>query len=187
MSDNGETNSTTDEKPEGSAAEGESTEEKPEGDAGDAGEGEGEKPEPKPEDELPEWAKKELTKVRGEAANYRVKLREAQEALANAKTPEEFEAATAELTSQVATLERSLLIGSVATTFKLPPELAAVLKGDTEDELTAHAKELAKFVPVEEDEDVDLSGGLTPDERDDDPDDPAELARKYGRGRRKRV
>ena len=48
-------------------------------------------------DELPEWARKSLEKANKEAANYRTQLREAQEALTKAKSPEDFEAVTAQL------------------------------------------------------------------------------------------
>ncbi len=45
------------------------------------------------EDDLPDWARKELAKVRNEAAGYRTRLRDAETKLSGAKSPEEFEAA----------------------------------------------------------------------------------------------
>ncbi|WP_411089566.1 hypothetical protein [Streptomyces sp. 061-3] len=49
------------------------------------------------EDDLPDWARKDLTKVRGEAARYRTRLRDAEMKLGSAKSREEFEAALAEV------------------------------------------------------------------------------------------
>jgi hypothetical protein len=146
-----------------------STEQKPEG----------EQPAVKPEDELPEWARKELTKARGEAANYRVKLREAETSLQNAKTPEEFEAARSELSTRIAELESSLLRSNVARKFELPDELAARLNGATEAELEADAKSLLKFVVPAAPE--SLGGGLTPSDDGDDEMDPRKLARRTRR------
>jgi hypothetical protein len=112
--------------------------------------------------ELPDWARSELSRVRSEAASYRTKLREAEAKLEGAKTPEEFEAAVTELKNTNATLERSLTVTKVAAKHQLPSELAELLKGDTEEELAAHAKVLAKFAPATEIDPDDLSGGLTP-------------------------
>ncbi|WJN62632.1 head scaffold protein [Streptomyces phage phiScoe10] len=166
----------TEEKP----AEGSTTETKPEGTGTEEKPAEGETPPaPKPEDELPEWARKELTKARGEAANYRVKLREAETSLQNAKTPEEFEAARSELSTRIAELESSLLRSNVARKFELPDELAARLQGATEAELEADAKSLLKFVAPAAPE--SLGGGLTPSEDGDDEMDPRKLARRTRR------
>jgi hypothetical protein len=162
----------TEEKPaEGTTPETPSTEVKP---------AEGETPPAaKPEDELPEWARKELTSVRAEAANYRVKLREAEASLQNAKTPEEFESARTELSTRIAELESSLLRSNVARKFELPDELAARLRGATEAELEADAKSLLRFVaPVVPES---LGGGLTPSDDGDDEMDPRKLARRTRR------
>ncbi|WP_394615889.1 hypothetical protein JNUCC0626_40165 [Lentzea sp. JNUCC 0626] len=133
----------------------------------------------KPEDDLPEWARKELTKVRGEAANYRTQLRAAQESLSNAKTPEEFQAATAQLSAKVTELETSLLRSSVARKYDLPDELAERLRGSTAEEMESDAKALQKFAgPVTPES---LGGGLTPDSTDDGEMDPRKLARRTRR------
>jgi hypothetical protein len=153
------------------------------GDSGDtSGDGEaGDKP--APEDELPEWVKKELGKVRGEAASYRTKLRDAEKKLEGAKTLEEFEAATHELREANAQAERRAQVAEVARKFNLPDELASRLRGASVEELESDAKELQKFAHSDPE---DLSGGLGGGSGDDsDPTDPAELARKYGRGRNK--
>ena len=135
-----------------------------------------------PENDWPEAARTELARVRAEAADRRVKLREAQEALSKAKTPEEFEAATKELTNKVNDLERTILVSSVASKHSLPPELAEVLKGDTEEELTAHAKKLAKFAQSTESEPETLRGGLNPSDSDDSF-DPVAASRKARQSR----
>ncbi|QFP95176.1 head scaffolding protein [Streptomyces phage Werner] len=148
----------------------ESTEEKPEG----------ETEEKDPEAELPDWAKKELTKTRGEAANYRVKLREAEGALKNAKTVEEYEAATAQLSDKIAELETQLVREKVARKYELPDELAARLQGADEAALEADAKALQKFVTPAVPE--SLGGGLTPDDGEDDF-DPVKAVANYRRSR----
>ncbi|AWY07574.1 scaffolding protein [Streptomyces phage Yosif] len=166
----------TEEKPaEGTTTETPSTEEKPT----EEKPAEGVTPEVKPEDELPEWARKELTKARGEAANYRVKLREAEQSLANAKTPEEFEAARSELSTRIAELEHQVIVSEVARKFELPDELAPLLKGSSKEELEAVAKTLQKYtVPAAPES---LGGGLDPSSDDDDEMDPRKLARRYRR------
>ncbi|UZJ23709.1 hypothetical protein RHODO2019_10865 [Rhodococcus antarcticus] len=139
-------------------------------------------PKVKPEDELPDWAKSELTKVRGEAANYRTRLREVEKKLTEAKTPEEHAAALQEFQDKNATLERSLIVNSVARKHDLPDALAARLNGSTEAELEADAKELAKLLAPTAP--ADLRGGLDPDDEDTDSSDPRAMAKRYG-GRRR--
>lgn len=129
------------------------------------------------EDELPEWARKELSRVRDEAASRRTQLREAQEALAKAKSPEDIEAATKDLTDKVNILERTILVNDVARAHELPAELAARLKGDTKEELEADAKLLAKFANDVSDPE-NLSGGLTPDRSGNEPFDAVAESRK---------
>jgi hypothetical protein len=134
---------------------------------------------PAPEDELPEWARKELTKVRGEAANYRTKLREAETSLQNAKTPEEFESARTELSKRIAELEHEVVVSKVARKFELPDELVPLLKGADEAALEAVAKTLQKYaVPAAPES---LGGGLTPSDDNDDEMDPRKLARRTRR------
>lgn len=132
--------------------------------------------------ELPEWARNELTRVRNEAAERRVQLREAQEALSKAKTPEEFEAATTALTEKVTALERQILVNDVASQFDLPPALAARLSGDTEEELKADAKLLAQFITTESDPES-LGGGLNPGGSSDESFDPVAASRKARQSR----
>lgn len=146
----------------------------------------GEQPEPKTFDEA------YVKQLREESASYRTKLREAEDRLKEAKTPEEVEAIRQEMAKEredadkkAAEEAHQLMVENVALTYKLPPKLAKKLAGSTREELEADAKELAEFAPkADDDEDVDLEGGLTPRNRDSDPDDPRELAQKYGRRRR---
>lgn len=115
-----------------------------------------------------------VTKIREEAASWRTQFREAQEKFANAKTPEEFEAANKESAEKIAGLEQQLLVRDIATEFELPAELAAVLKGSTPEELKAHAKVLQKFAPAAPA--ATLTGGLDPTDGDDGEMDPRKLA-----------
>ncbi|MEU7030055.1 hypothetical protein AB0A60_25660 [Streptomyces sp. NPDC046275] len=132
------------------------------------------------EDELPDWARKELAKVRGEAAGYRTRLRDAETKLGEAKSPEEFEAALAEVKQKNAELEHSLVAASVARKYDLPEALAGRLRGATPEELEADAKALQAFVTPAAP--PSLGGGLTPsDDEDDGEMDPRKLARRTRR------
>jgi hypothetical protein len=141
-----ETEATTAETPEG---------EKPE-EGAEGNEGDEEKSEDVPADVL----RTKLTKANAEAANYRTRLRELEAKFKDAKTPEEVATAVAELTEANAKLAREVEVAKVARKHKLPDELAELVKGDTPEEMDAHAKTLAKFAgkPAPE----DLEGGLDP-------------------------
>lgn len=146
-----------------------------------------EPPAAKPEELSAEVLRAKLTEANAEAANYRVRAREAEEKLKSAKTPEEFAAATAEFAKQNAALAKEILHRDIATEHKLPADLASALRGETKEELEAHAKILAKYVPAEIEvitPPATLSGGLTPNDDGVTETNPGELARKYG-GRRR--
>lgn len=123
-----------------------------------------------------------LTKANQEAARYRTRLREVEQALAARKTDEEIQTLLDNLTTERETNERSLLIENVALKHSLPAELAELLKGNTREELDAHATALAKFAPKSESDDVppgDLNGGLNPgNDGSDDGLSPRERVRK---------
>lgn len=154
----------------------ETVETPPEG-TGPKGETESTEEKPAEEGVPPEVLRKKLTDANAEAANYRTKLREAEARLSKAKTVEEYEAATAELRGQVETLERQILLSSVAAKYELPAPLAKRLSGATEAELEADAKELQKLIAPPAPE--SLSGGLSPDDGEDfDPVKAARAARK---------
>lgn len=139
----------------------------------------------------PEQLKKELEKVRKEAANTRVKLRETEERLSKAKTTEEFEAARAELANENAKLARELLIerltkGDPANSVPpIPAELLPLMTGATEEELTAQAELLRKTLPADQKQKTppaNLGGGLK-GTKGDDGFDPKEMARLARLGR----
>src|SRR5690606_8947659 len=98
-----------------------------------------------PEDDLPAWAKDELSRTRREAARYRTERNELRTKLEGAKTPDEVQALVAEYEQKAAAMELDLVRERVARANGLPDELAEVLKGTTEDELKAHAEVLKKF------------------------------------------
>lgn len=118
---------------------------------------------------LPDWARAELTSVRKEAAKYRVAAKELRESLAQAKDPEDFEAATA----RVAELETELHRERLARKYRLPDVLAARVTGETDEERDADAKALAEAFHTRT---VGLGkGGLDPNAKLT-PKDPAALA-----------
>lgn len=125
-----------------------------------------------------EDALKALAKVRREAAQKRTRLAELETKLEGAKTPEEVEAIKQELKGENATENRNLLVENVALRNNLPDELASALKGETREELEAHAKILAKFVPAEPTEDPVVRGGLEPGEGEDAPFDALKIVRE---------
>lgn len=129
------------------------------------------------EDELPEWARKKLTRTNAEAANYRTRLREAEAQLAEAKTTEEFETALADMREKNAALEAEIQRGNAARKYGLPDDLAARLQGSTPEELDADAKALAKYAASTTAPPERLSGGLDPTDSDDVFDPVAEARR----------
>lgn len=126
-------------------------------------------------DELPEWAQSEIRRLRQEAGGFRTKLREAQEALTNAKSPEDIEKAVSEavasVNAQLADAERRY----IGAKHQLPDELASRIQGSTPEEMEADAKKLAKLLGSEAD--PELSGGLTPGSSDEVFDPVAEAKR----------
>jgi len=112
------------------------------------------------DEDLPEWARKKLTKTNAEAANYRTRLREAEDKLSQAKTPQEFEAAIADFKAKNAELEQQVARATAARKFDLPDELAALVQGDTPEAMAEHAKTLSKFAQPAAPE--SLGGGLDP-------------------------
>lgn len=117
------------------------------------------------EDALPEWAKKKISDLNAENASWRTKFRDAEQKLADAKTPEEFAAAQSDFAKQRTELERALAIATAG----IPEELHEFVQGSTKEELEASAAKLAQFVkapPREPAPKNDLNGGKKP--RDDE-------------------
>lgn len=110
-------------------------------------------------DELPEWARKQITKANNEAAARRVKERELEEKLRNAVTPEDHAKIVEELRTENQKLVRQTTISSLVEEFELPSKASALIKGDTPEELRAAAEALAEILPKR---DPDLPPPLDP-------------------------
>jgi hypothetical protein len=106
----------------------------------------------------------EVTTTRREAANYRTRLRALEAELEKVTTPEQVAELVANAKAEAEAEARTLLVENVALKHGLPDDLAALLKGDTAEELAAHAETLKKYVPAdpapEEENDPDVQGGL---------------------------
>jgi len=94
------------------------------------------------ESALPEWARERISKANREAASYRTQLREAQDALSKAKTPEDFQT----IQDQLAETQHKLIVTSIAHEFGIPDALASRLQGTTEEEIRADAEALKSLV-----------------------------------------
>lgn len=128
-------------------------------------------------DALPQKTKDEIKALRAENAARRRRERELEEKLSGAKSQEDIDAAVSEYRQTIAKLEEEKLRSSVARKAKLPDDFVELLKGDTEEELLAHAKKLAKHLvrDADEDDDHEPDGGLTPGGKNEVL-DPAKLA-----------
>jgi chromosome segregation ATPase len=91
---------------------------------------------------LPEWAQRELTDVRQEAARYRNEKKEALSAVETTKA--EFESKFTDLNDKLNNKELELLKLKAALAAKVPgesaEEFAGLLKGEDFDSLKAHAE-----------------------------------------------
>lgn len=133
-------------------------------------------------DDLPEWARKAITKANTEAANYRTRLRDVETKFEGAKTAEEVEALRAELEAERVKVERERDITKALRAFELDDEDAKWIVGNTAEEITASAKAFAERLGSGEPK--GLKGGLDPNDEDDDAGlSPGELAAKHGRRR----
>lgn len=106
----------------------------------------------------------EVTKTRKEAAKYRTRLRDLEAQLEKATTPEQIAELVATAKAEAEAEARTMLVENVALKHGLPDDLAALLKGETREELDAHAETLKKYVPANEgpepEADPDIQGGL---------------------------
>lgn len=111
---------------------------------------------PSKEDELPDWARQQITSANQEAANTRVQLREAKTALSAAQ--EQVASLTAEKTQAVsASASIQTDFDKLVTAVKaLAPEdnkkyfsFAKTLQGVSEDDLTKHAAELTSLFAIQ--------------------------------------
>ncbi|MFB7188402.1 hypothetical protein ACFCZT_24535 [Streptomyces sp. NPDC056230] len=170
MADDNSTDSTK-------ADEGTTPDEKPTDDTGATDQGSGDdKGSASREDDLPEWARKELKSVRDEAARRRNEAKTLKTQLESAKSPEDYAA----IEQRAAGFEADLNRERLARKYDLPDVIAKRIQGATDDEREADAKalaaELVKTAPA------DVRGGLDPTESADDT-DPAALAAKVRRRR----
>lgn len=108
-------------------------------------------PEGQDESTLPQWARDAITRGNTEAAGFRTKLREAEEKLSNAKTPEDIAAATKEWQEKFEAAERKaseVALDAARTVAKvthgLTDRVAGSLKGTTAEEIEADAKAWAE-------------------------------------------
>lgn len=131
--------------------------------------------------ELPEWAQKEIKTTRAEAANYRTRLREVEKELSEAKTPEEFAAALADLNKKNTELEVELTRTKVARQFSLPDELVALVQGPTREDMEKAAELLAKHAKVETVSYAGKGGGLNPTQGPAIETDPRKLQERFPR------
>lgn len=130
---------------------------------------------PDPWADLPEafsWVRNEVETTRREAGNYRTQLREAQEQLKTAKTPEEIATITAAIEERASKAERAATIEKLARTHSIPDENLEFLTATTPEELARQAEKLAKWtvpgtteVPPIVVTKVPLSGGVTPGDK----------------------
>ena len=122
------------------------------------------------EDSLPDWARESLGKARDEAYNYRTKYREAQEQLAKAKTPEEFQAVVDQLNATQAQIAKDALVEEA--TSGLPKDLVKapwVAWPEDKKGIQAVAEQLRSMFAASKEETApkaggDLAGGLNPNE-----------------------
>jgi len=94
---------------------------------------------PAPESET--FTRAYVQELRQEAASHRTKSRDLETALQQAQ------ARAQELETTLAQRDATALRAKVAAAHQLPADLADRLRGSTEEELTADAKELAKLIP----------------------------------------
>lgn len=143
-------------------------------------------------DELPEWARKALSKANSEAASYRTKLREVEPLAAKARELEESQKTEQQKLAEALEAAKTdgknasdeLLRLRVAMRKGLTESQAKRLVGSTLEELEADADELlASFgskTPVPGKPRERLRAGGDPDEEPDET-DPAKLAAKLPR------
>ncbi|MEV7855113.1 hypothetical protein [Streptomyces sp. NPDC088183] len=128
------------------------------------------------EDDLPEWARKELKSVRDEAARRRNEAKALKSQLEAAKSPEDYAA----VEQRAADFEAQLGRERLARKYDLPDVIAKRIVGTTDDEREADAKALA--AELTKTDAGSVSGGLDPTDTPDT-NDPAALAAQVRRRR----
>ena len=116
------------------------------------------------------WTKGAVESANREAASRRVALREVEDKLKEAKTPEEVQAATAEYQRKADELTAQLTRERAARKHSLSDEVLEFLTGTTEEQIEAQAAKLAALKPSSTTEPVTPrvitapapTGGVTP-------------------------
>jgi hypothetical protein len=113
------------------------------------------------------WVRKELEDTRKEAAEKRVLNKDLQDKLAQAKSPEEVQQATAAYETKARDLEIALTREKVARKTGLSDDLVEFLTAKSEEELVAQAEKLAGLKPAANSDPVVVTvqeprGGLDP-------------------------
>lgn len=112
------------------------------------------------------WAKQAVERANSEAASRRVALRDAEDKLKEAKTPEDVQAAVKEFADKANALEVSLAKERAARKHKLADDVLEFLTGATEEQIEAQAAKLASLKPANQEPLVVTqpapSGGVTP-------------------------
>jgi hypothetical protein len=136
------------------------------------------------------WLKDDLESTRREAASRRVALREAEDKLKDAKTPEDIAAAVKEASTKSAQLEAELARERAARKHKLADELLEFITGTTEEQIDAQAAKLAALATSAPREPAPVAptrqsprGGVTPADSSPPDIDGREAWRKF-KGRR---
>lgn len=93
------------------------------------------------------WAKNAVESANREAASRRVALRELEERVKDAKTPEEFNAALADVKAKEVELTNQLARERAARKHRLNDDLLEFLTADTEEGIEAQAEKLAALKP----------------------------------------
>lgn len=94
------------------------------------------------------WAKNAVESANREAASRRVALRELEERVKDAKTPEEFNTALADVKAKEVELTNQLARERAARKHSLNDELLEFLTADTEEGIESQAEKLAALKPV---------------------------------------
>jgi hypothetical protein len=112
------------------------------------------------------WTKTAVERANSEAASRRVQLREAEDKLKAAKTPEEVQAIVTEYSNKSAELETTLAKERAARKHKLADDVIEFLTGTTEEQIEKQAAKLASLKPAAQETrvvtQVPPAGGVTP-------------------------
>lgn len=122
------------------------------------------------------WTKGAVESANREAASRRVALREVEDKLKEAKTPEEVQAATAEYQKKADELTAQLARERAARKHSLTDEVLEFLTGTTEEQIEAQAAKLAALKPSGDPAPTRVitapapTGGVTPAQKPSDVD-----------------